>query len=132
MAIPAELLDPTGDPLPGTTWCPCDLRLCRGGGSLIPFQWPHRYEGTGVSISKTTITKGNWAFNLGLRGDIYNGLVTHKEAEPRLGVAYNIKKTNTILRTSYARVLETPFNENLMLSSIGMRESCSESASGLL
>jgi len=65
------------------------------------------------------ITKGSWNFNLGLRGDFYNGLSTHKEAEPRLGVAYNIKKTNTVLRVSYARVLETPFNENLVLSSLG-------------
>jgi len=66
-----------------------------------------------------TITKGNWALNLGLRGDFYNGITTHKEAEPRLGVAYNIKRTNTVLRVSYARTLETPFNENLVLSSVG-------------
>jgi hypothetical protein len=30
-----------------------------------------------------------------------------------------VKKTNTVLRVSYARLLETPFNENLVLSSIG-------------
>jgi len=66
-----------------------------------------------------TISKGNWSLNLGLRGDFYNGLTTHREAEPRLGVAYNIKKSNTVLRVSYARVLETPFNENLVLSSTG-------------
>jgi hypothetical protein len=65
------------------------------------------------------ITKGSWSLNLGLRADFYNGLSTHKEAEPRLGVAYNIKKTNTVLRVSYARLLETPFNENLVLPSIG-------------
>jgi hypothetical protein len=56
---------------------------------------------------------------LGIRGDLYNGLVTANQAEPRLGVAYNIKPTNTVLRVSYARTLETPFNENLVLSSIG-------------
>ena len=66
-----------------------------------------------------TITKGNWSFNLGLRGDFYNGLTTHREAEPRLGIAYNIKRTNTVLRVSYARTMETPFNENLVLSNIG-------------
>jgi hypothetical protein len=66
-----------------------------------------------------SVTKGNWALNLGLRGDFYNGLTTHREAEPRLGVAYNIKRTNTVLRVSYARALESPFNENLVLSSIG-------------
>jgi len=69
--------------------------------------------------AQDTITKGSWSLNLGLRGDLYNGLTTHREAEPRLGVAYNVKKTNTILRVSYARVLETPFNENLVLASTG-------------
>ncbi len=65
------------------------------------------------------ITKGNWSFNLGIRGDFYNGFSSHREAEPRLGAAYNIKRTNTVLRVSYARVVETPFNENLVLSSTG-------------
>jgi hypothetical protein len=65
------------------------------------------------------ISKGNWTFNLGIRGDFYNGLSSHNEAEPRVGVAYNIKKTGTVLRASYARLLETPFNENLVLSATG-------------
>lgn len=75
-----------------------------------------------------TITKGHWSFNLGIRGDFYNGLVTARQAEPRTGVAYNIAKTNTVLRFSYARTLETPFNENLVLSSVG----CSSSVLGPL
>ena len=54
-----------------------------------------------------------------MRGDFYNGLSIARQAEPRVGVAYNVKKTNTILRVSYARTLESPFNENLILSSIG-------------
>ncbi|MFZ0283739.1 MAG: TonB-dependent receptor, partial [Terriglobales bacterium] len=65
------------------------------------------------------ITKGNWALNLGLRGDLYNGLTVHREAEPRIGIAYNVKRTNTVLRISYARTMETPFNENLVLSNLG-------------
>jgi hypothetical protein len=68
---------------------------------------------------RDVITKGNWSLNLGLRGDLYNGLTIARQAEPRVGAAYNIKKTNTILRASYARTLESPFNENLILSSIG-------------
>lgn len=66
-----------------------------------------------------TITTGNWSFNLGIRGDLYNGLTRAQQAEPRVGIAYNIKKTSTVLRVSYARALETPFNENLVLSSEG-------------
>jgi hypothetical protein len=63
------------------------------------------------------ITKGNWVFNLGVRGDFYRGLSSGTQAEPRLGVAYNIKGTNTVLRVSYARTMESPFNENLILAS---------------
>jgi Carboxypeptidase regulatory-like domain len=66
-----------------------------------------------------TVTWKNWSFNLGIRGDKYNGLTTAGQAEPRLGLAYNFKPTSTVLRISYARSLETPFNENLVLSSIG-------------
>jgi hypothetical protein len=66
-----------------------------------------------------TITKGNWAFNLGIRGDLYNGLTVAHQAEPRVGVSYNIKRTSTVFRASYARTLESPFNENLIVSSTG-------------
>ena len=65
------------------------------------------------------IKAGNWNFNLGLREDLYNGLTNANQAEPRVGIAYNIKPTTTVLSVSYARTLETPFNENLVLSSSG-------------
>jgi type 1 fimbria pilin len=65
------------------------------------------------------VTKGNWSVNLGIRGDLYNGLVTANQIEPRLGVSYNIKPSSTVLRVSYARTLESPFNENLVLASEG-------------
>jgi outer membrane receptor protein involved in Fe transport len=65
------------------------------------------------------IKAGNWDFNLGLRDDIYNGLADAKQTQPRVGIAYSIKPSATVLRASYARTLETPFNENLVLSSSG-------------
>jgi len=65
------------------------------------------------------IKTGNWLFNLGLREDVYNGLTDANQTQPRVGIAYNIKPTATVLRISYARTLETPFNENLVLSSTG-------------
>jgi hypothetical protein len=70
-----------------------------------------------------SITRGNWSFNLGLRGDLYNGLTVARQAEPRVGAAYNIKPSNTVLRVSYARTLESPFNENLVLASEGCNDS---------
>ncbi len=66
-----------------------------------------------------TMTVKNWTFNVGVRFDYYDGLTHAKQGEPRLGIAYNFKPTNTVLRVSYARTLETPFNENLVLSSTG-------------
>lgn len=69
-----------------------------------------------------SISKGHWTFNLGLRFDYYKGLTTANQVEPRLGISYNIKPTNTVLRVSYARTLETPFNENLVLASVGCND----------
>ncbi len=66
-----------------------------------------------------SITYKNWNFNLGIRGDLYNGISIARAAEPRVGAAYNIKRTNTVIRASYARTMETPFNENLILASNG-------------
>jgi hypothetical protein len=68
------------------------------------------------------ITKRNWTFNLGLRGDLYRGISNGSQLEPRLGIAYNIKRTNSVLQVSYARTLETPFNENLVLASLGCND----------
>ena len=63
------------------------------------------------------ITAGNFQFNVGFRFDHYDGLVSRSGPEPRLGISYNLKKTGTVLRVAYARTFETPFNENLLLSS---------------
>ena len=94
---------------------PADLTR---GGSLFPFNGHTDIKLLSMYL-QDAITTGPWTFNLGLRGDIYNGFVSHSEVEPRLGIAYNVKRTNTVFRASYARVLETPFNENLILSSTG-------------
>jgi hypothetical protein len=92
---------------------------CAGASStLFPFRGHTDVKELAIYL-QDAISKGNWSLNLGLRGDFYNGLVTARQAEPRLGVAYNIKRTNTVLRVSYARTLESPFNENLVLSSSG-------------
>ncbi|MGH9775608.1 MAG: carboxypeptidase regulatory-like domain-containing protein [Candidatus Acidiferrales bacterium] len=86
----------------------------------IPFFFPGHTDVKELALYvQDSITKGRWAFNVGVRGDLYNGLAKASQAEPRLGIAYNIKPTNTILRISYARSLETPFNENLVIGSTG-------------
>jgi hypothetical protein len=97
------------------TLAPYDLT--RGGG-LFTFDGHTDVKELALYL-EDSITKGNWSFNLGIRGDLYNGLSVARQAEPRVGIAYHVKKTNTILRVSYARTLESPFNENLILSSLG-------------
>ncbi|MFC5863848.1 carboxypeptidase regulatory-like domain-containing protein [Acidicapsa dinghuensis] len=91
--------------------------LTRGGG-LFAFDGHSDVKELAL-YAQDQITLGNWLFNLGLREDVYNGLTTANQTEPRLGLSYKIKPTNTVLRLSYARTLETPFNENLVLSSTG-------------
>jgi hypothetical protein len=88
------------------------------GGSLYAFNGHTDVKELALYV-RDAITVGHWSLNLGIRGDFYNGLSIARQAEPRVGIAYNIKKTSTILRVSYARTLESPFNENLILSSIG-------------
>jgi hypothetical protein len=104
---------PTGPPC--TTLAPSDLTR---GGSLFTFHGHTDVKETALYL-QDAINKGNWSFNLGIRGDIYNGLSSDGQAQPRLGTAYNVKRTNTILRVSYARTLESPFNENLVIASTG-------------
>ena len=120
---------------PCTDLLPFDLTRA---GKLFNFRGHSDVKQLALYI-QDQITKGAWSFNVGLRGDFYNGLTTHKEAEPRLGIAYNIKRTNTVFRVSYARLLETPFNENLIVASVGCDSAvlnpllgCSASASTAL
>ena len=88
------------------------------GGSL--YSWTGRTDVKQLALyAQDSITAGAWQFNFGIRGDIYNGLTIQKQAEPRAGVSYSVKKVGTVLRASYARTQETPFNENLVLSSKG-------------
>ena len=88
------------------------------GGSLYSYYGHTDVKELALYI-EDQIKARNWLFNLGLREDVYNGLTDANQTQPRVGIAYNIKPTTTVLRVSYARTLETPFNENLVLSSTG-------------
>ena len=115
----APCFDPTTNTaMPGT---PCaallPIDLTRGGG-LFTFRGHTDVKQLALYV-QDTITKGSWSFNLGIRGDIYRSLSSANQAEPRMGIAYNIKPSNTVLRLSYARTLETPFNENLVVATTG-------------
>jgi hypothetical protein len=129
----APCVDANGNPLPGYS----DPAQCVGAAVANPSYNPvlapyditrggsyYLYHGrTDVKLLglyvQDQIKAGNWNFNLGIRGDLYNGLTVARQAEPRAGVSYNLKRTGTVMSVSYARSLETPFNENLVLASNG-------------
>ncbi|GGA64403.1 hypothetical protein GCM10011507_15020 [Edaphobacter acidisoli] len=126
-------LVPNGNFLPVLS--PYDLTR---NGSIYSF-FGHTDVKEIAMYAEDQIKTGDWLFSLGVRGDLYNGLTVARQAEPRLGVAYTVRPTNTVLRASYARTLETPFNENLVLSSTGCTNEvlnplllCSPGATGAL
>jgi len=67
--------------------------------------------------AEDNITTGNWKFMFGVRGDNYNGITRKYMLEPRVGITYNLARTGTVLRVGYSRLMPTPYNENLVLSS---------------
>ena len=102
-------------PLPASDGCP------NSTSGLYHYYGHADIREVGMFI-QDSITIKNWSFNVGFREDIYRGITSASQPEPRLGIAYNIKPTGTVLRISYARSLETPFNENLVLSSLGCND----------
>jgi len=62
------------------------------------------------------IKAGDATFKLGLRLDHYDGLTSETLLQPRLGASYAVPGSGTVLRASYGRTMETPYNENLLLS----------------
>ena len=129
----AVCLDVNDDPLalpnisnpsacPNNTHANPDLRA-----GLVPFDLTRNgklfnFNG-GANINQfafyaqDSIKFGGLQVQAGLRIDHYDGLTTSTGVQPRLGLSYLVKKTGTILRASYSRTFETPYNENLILSS---------------
>jgi hypothetical protein len=67
--------------------------------------------------AQDSITSGNLILSPGIRVDHYVGLSKATAVEPRVGVSYMVNQTGTVLRAAYSRTLETPYNENLIVSS---------------
>ena len=86
------------------------------GGSPFTFNQKNNVNQAAFYI-QDTLTWGAFTFSPGLRFDHYAGLETENAVQPRLGSSYLFKRTSTVLRASFSRSLETPYNENLLLSS---------------
>lgn len=87
-----------------------------GGGNLFTFD--DRITPTLASaFIQDDLKAGNWNLGLGLRFDSYRGRsFTQSELQPRVGISYNIPSTGTLFRMIYDRLMITPENEGLALS----------------
>jgi hypothetical protein len=89
--------------------------LTRGGSPFV-----YRQSATikqQAAYAQDDIKAGDATIKLGVRLDHYDGLTTATELQPRVGVSYAIAGGPTVVRASYGRTMETPYNEGLLLSS---------------
>lgn len=87
-----------------------------GGGRAFNFNGHTDVKEEAAYAQDFISFKNNVTLNLGFRFDNYDAISHGNALEPRLGVFYLYKPTSTILRSSYTRTFETPYNENLVLS----------------
>jgi hypothetical protein len=89
--------------------------LTRGGS---PFVFSENRTGAYYALyAQDNLKVGNLTANLGVRYDHNNLPSSDKLIEPRVGFAYYLPSTRTVLRASYNRVLYTPEYENILFSS---------------
>ena len=89
--------------------------LTRGGGSFV---FTGSRSGTyGALFVQDTVHLGNLTINAGLRYDHNRLFTTESQLEPRLGFAWYIPATSTVVRASYDRMFITPEYENILTSS---------------
>jgi hypothetical protein len=111
------ITDPTFNDPADPTFLPGLLQfdLTRGGK---PFAFHgHTDIKQEALYAQDSLTLGHATLSMGVRFDNYNGITKGRLLQPRLGISYLVKRTGTVLRGSFTRNFETPYNENLILSS---------------
>lgn len=86
------------------------------GGSLFDFN-AERTGQYSAGYVQDTLRLHDLTINAGVRYDHNKLFETESLFQPRIGVAYFLQATNTVLRASYDRMLITPEYENILLSS---------------
>src|SRR5258708_6994928 len=72
---------------------------------------------TGKSTGATTARSCSPRPTTGLRYDNNHLFLSESQLQPRIGAAYYIPRTNTVVRASYDKMFITPEYENILLSS---------------
>jgi hypothetical protein len=89
--------------------------LTRGG---LPFRFHGRANINEEAVyAQDQMTIKNLSLNLGVRFDNYAGISHDDLFQPRAGLSYMFKNSGTVVRGAFSRSMETPYNENLVLSS---------------
>lgn len=86
------------------------------GGTLFHFS-KKKAGNMYTAFAQDSVRWGRFVFSPGVRYDSYRFLVLGSQLQPRVGAAFHIRETGTVLRASYNRNYQTPPNENLLLSS---------------
>ena len=132
--VNSPCINAAGDPsdntrLTATTQCAANLLTANPDfvRDLVAFDLsrggkPFHFTGDGTIKEQAfyiqdDVKAGNATFMAGIRADHYDGLSTKSLFEPRLGVSFSVPRSGTMLRASYGRTLETPYNENLLIAS---------------
>ncbi len=102
------------------------LDPARGGR---PFFFAGRAVGQnlGLFVQDSVSPLEDLHINVGMRWDRYDMLVEESALSPRLGVAYHVHDSGTVIRGSYSRIFMPPFSENLLLSSSAQARALSTS-----
>ncbi len=103
----------TGQPDPANPLYPY---TSAGGGHLFSFE-----ERIAPSLASAyvqdAVKAGNWNLALGLRYDRYHGRdFDQGQLQPRVGLSYSLPSIGSLFRVVYDRLLITPENEGLALS----------------
>jgi hypothetical protein len=86
------------------------------GGQLLLFNGSR--TGTyAAGYVQDNIHYGGLTANLGLRYDHNDLPTTEDQLEPRVGLAYYVEETGTVLRAAYNRIFVTPEYENILFGS---------------
>lgn len=86
------------------------------GGTLFKFRG-HADIREEAFYAQDSIRLGDFTLNPGLRIDNYDGISRGWQPDPRMGLSYHFAPTGSVIRVAYSHTYETPFNENLVLSS---------------
>lgn len=86
------------------------------GGSLFTFRGAANIDEEAI-YAQDQITIKNLTLTPGVRFDNYDGITTESQVQPRMGFSYLIKRFGTVIHASYDHMMETPYNENLVISS---------------